>query len=202
MNPTLLTADIPIPAPPDSDSLYEVIDGQRVEKPVGAYEISLANILQQFLGPFATQHNLGRVVIEMPFDFPSLNRQRLPDVAFVSYQRWPRTRRVPRSEAWEVVPDLAVEVVSPSNKAEDVIAKMHEYFRVGVRCVWIVWPTTEQVYRYTSPTEVRIFSRSETIDGGDIVPGFRLPLTQLFEEETEPAPPNGQSPGAPGSSEQ
>ena len=64
---------------PESDRLYEVIDGQRVEKPVGAYEISLANVIQRWLAPFADEHGLGRVVIEMPFEFPVIDRQRLPD---------------------------------------------------------------------------------------------------------------------------
>src|SRR5438477_331220 len=83
---------------PESERFYEVVDGQRMEKPVGAYEISLANVLHQFMAPFVQEHQLGRVFIEMQFDFPTIRRQRRPDVAFVSYRRWPRNRRVPGTE--------------------------------------------------------------------------------------------------------
>ena len=103
---------------PDDDLFYEVVDEKIVElAPMGAYEIRLASVLQAHLEIFASQHQLGRAVQEMLFDLgPTVRRKRRPDVAFVSYERWPRQRRVPRAEAWDVVPNLAVEVVSRSDK--------------------------------------------------------------------------------------
>jgi Uma2 family endonuclease len=169
---------------------------------MGAFEVDLANSLVEFMRPFARAHRLGRVVSEMLFELPVVNRQRRPDVAFVSYQCWPRNQRVPSAPAWEVVPDLAVEIVSPSNTAEEVLDKMREYFRAGSKVVWVVWSNAEEVYVYTSPTDIRVLTRSDTLEGDPVVPGFRLPLAQLFEEETDPAPPADQSAPPPGSSEQ
>jgi len=121
---------------PSDDLLYEVVDGQVVElAPMGAYEIWIASVLLMYLQTFARQHQLGRAVQEMLFDLTTVQRQRRPDVAFVTYDRWPRQRRVPRTAAWEVVPNLVVEVVSPTDRVDDVVDKVAEYFRAGVECV-------------------------------------------------------------------
>jgi Uma2 family endonuclease len=117
---------------------------------------------------------------------PVRDLKRRPDVAYVSFDRWPCGRRIPRAPAWEVVPDLAVEVVSPTNTAEEVLAKVHEYFQADVRRVWVIYPSTDQIYDYDSPTSVRIVARAEELDGGDVLPDFRLPLATLFEDEDQP----------------
>ena len=118
--------------------------------------------------------------------------ERRPDVAFVSYQRWPHSRKIPRTPAWEVTPDLAVEVVSPSNEAGKVLAKVREYFRAGVQVVWVVWPATEEVYVYESPTRIRVLERTDELEGGTLLPGFRLPVATLFEEDAAAETKNGQ----------
>src|SRR5207249_1447707 len=80
--------------------------------------------------PYAWTHRLGRVESEMIFRLDAAtDLQRRPDVSFVSYDRWPRGRPVPRSPCWDVVPDLAVEVVSPTNSASGILVKIDEYFR-------------------------------------------------------------------------
>src|SRR5262245_38134566 len=142
----------------DDDLLYEVVDDKVVElPPIGAYDVQLATELVIHLGIFVRQHQLGRAVQEILFDLgPTLQRKRRPDVAFVSYERWPRQRRVPRTEAWDVVPNLAIEVVSPSDRGDDIVDKVSEYFGVGVESVWVVFPSQEQVYIYESPSRVRI----------------------------------------------
>ena len=79
------------------------------------------------LGTFVKTQGLGRAVVEMLFRIdPAPNLQRRPDLAFVSYERWPRGKRVPEDAAWDVVPELAIEVVSPTNLAEDLLAKVHD----------------------------------------------------------------------------
>jgi len=177
----------------DDDLLYEVVDDKVVElPPMGAYDVWLASELARHLGTFVSQHQLGSVVSELLFDLgPTVRRKRRPDVAFVSYERWPRQRRVPRTEAWEVVPNLAIEVVSRSDRGDDIVDKVSEYFRVGVACVWIVFPSQEQVYIYESPSRVRILTRADELHGEPVLPHFRLPLTALFDEveEAEPAHP-------------
>ena len=171
-----------------NDTLYEVVDGEIVEKPpMGVWEFELASILQDILSPFARSHRLGRVVTEMIFDLgPPVNRQRRPDVAFISAASWPLSRRAPRAAAWAIVPELAVEIVSPSNPATHVIGKVLEYFAAGVSLVWVVYPDQEQVYAYDSPTSVRVFGRGDDLDGGAILPGFRLAIIDLFDAPADP----------------
>jgi Uma2 family endonuclease len=175
----------------DDDILYEVVDDKKVELgPMGAHEIWLATELVVYLRNFARQHQLGRAVQELLFDFTAMvHRKRRPDVAFVSYERWPRQRPVPHAEAWEVVPNLVVEVISPSDKGNDILDKVAEYFRIGVECVWVIYIFQKQVYIYESPTQVRILTRADELYGEPVLPHFRLPLVSLFEEIEATEPP-------------
>lgn len=172
----------------EPEGLYEVIGAEIREKPpMGAYEYDLANVLAEAIALIARPLGLGRVFVEMLFDLrPAVDRSRRPDVAFVSTERWPMTRRATREAAWKLVPDLAVEIVSPGNSHSDVLRKMREYFRAGVRAVWMVDPDGMEVYAYTSPTAVTIYAVGDELDGGGVVPGFRLGLRELCGEE-EPA---------------
>jgi Uma2 family endonuclease len=166
----------------DPEALYEVVDGQRVElPPMSAYATWVASRLDQRLGPFAEGHLLGNVVTEMLFLLdPERDRKRRPDVAFVSSERWPLDREIPDDAAWDVIPDLAIEVISPSDLSKDVLAKVREYFQAGARLVWVVHPTEQQVYVYESPTRVQILAPDGELDGGAVVPGFRIPVAALF----------------------
>jgi len=118
----------PVPPPtaiapiiPD-DMLYEVVDGQVVEKKMSARETEIASILVGMLTPYLRTNRLGKVVGEMLFRInPENDLRRRPDVAFVSHARWPFNRRVPNVPVWDMVPDLAIEVVSPSNSASAVL---------------------------------------------------------------------------------
>ena len=173
-------------APPDGDVLYEVVDGQIVEKTLGAFEADIATLLTGFLVPFVRTHRLGRVMTEAVFRIDrDAGLQRRPDVAFVSDERWPWNRRAPKGSPWDMVPDLAIEVVSPSNKANEVVRKLREYFRAGVRQVWVVYPETSQVYIYDAPDQIRVLGRDKELDGGALLPGFRLAVATLFEDEAE-----------------
>src|SRR5207249_4836462 len=99
--------------PPCGDEdLYEIIDGQRVGlPPMSIFAVWIASRLIRFLAPYADAHDLGNLVSEGLFHMPPpVNRDRRPDLAFVSYRRWPKNRPVPRLDnAWDVVPDLVVE---------------------------------------------------------------------------------------------
>jgi len=165
------------------ESLYEISAGQRVElPPMSAYEVFLASRLLVLLEPFT--RTLGRVVTEMLFRLdPSGNLQRRPDVAFVSYQRWPANRRIPRTNAWDVVPELVIEVISPTNLAIEIVARVREYFQAGAQMIWVVYPTEAMIYVYESPTRIRVFQRGDEADAGSLLPGLRLPLADLFEAE-------------------
>lgn len=167
----------------DSDALYEIVGSEVVETPpMGAYEAEIASLLQQMIGPFATEHRLGRVLTETLFDLrPAVDRSRRPDVAFVSAARWPLDRRAPRrAAAWPVVPDLAIEIISPSNTMDGVLSKVEEYFAAGSRLVWVMLCERNMVYVYQSPTRVRVLTLGGALDGGDVLPAFRLELSDLF----------------------
>jgi Uma2 family endonuclease len=182
-SPALLEPRITPSGAAPEEALYEVVDGQRVELPLmSAYAGLVASRLDQRLGPFVEEHRLGIVVAEVLFVLdPERNLRRRPDVAFVSAERWPLDRLIPETGDWEVVPDLAVEVVSPNDLFQDVLAKMHEYFEKGVRQVWIVVPIKQQIYRFDSPTTVHILSAADELDGGALLPGLRLPVARLFQ---------------------
>jgi Uma2 family endonuclease len=169
---------------PDEEPYFEILDGEKVELPLmSAYASVLASRLTNRVGAFA-QDNIGQAVCEVLFRFPSpKERNRRPDAALVCYERWPKTRRIPWSDnAWDVVPDLAIEVLSPNDLAEDLFAKLSEYFQVGVRLVWVVSPLQQWIYVYESINKVRILTREDDLEGGEVLPGFRLPLAELFNE--------------------
>jgi Uma2 family endonuclease len=168
------------------DMLYEVVDGEIKEKIVGVREGEIASLLHGFLFMFLRQHRLGRALIEVLFRIDkSKDQERRPDVAFVSAARWPMKRLAPDTAAWDVVPDLAIEVVSPTNTAEGVQAKIHEYFDAGVSRVWVIYPKQRSVHVYTSRTDIHGLQIGDELDGGDLIPGFRLPLASLFESDPE-----------------
>lgn len=166
------------------DALYEVVRGVRVEPEPMASRAALLNYeLARQLGNHVKGAGLGRVQSEGLFLLDSVsNQQRRPDSAFVSYERWPRTDRVPVGAAWPVVPDLAIEIVSPTDRAEAALEKIREYFEAGVRTVWVVYPELRIAHVFGSFTSIRVVGGEDILDGGEIVPGFRVPLASIFED--------------------
>lgn len=177
-----------LPSVPE-EPLYEIINGQRMElPPMSAYATWIANFLVCHMGPWALTRQLGTVVMEMLFVLdPVKNLRRRPDVAFISAEKWPLSRPLPETGDWEIVPDLAVEVTSPNDLFKDVVAKLREYFQAGVRQVWIVVPTEKQVHVYDSLHQSRILSGTDELDGGTLLPGFRLSVATLFGPAAESA---------------
>ena len=181
-----MSTAIPLELPPPvqqipSDILWEEINGQIMEKYVGAKEIELANDLMFAISVVAKPGKLGRTLVEMVFDWIALNgHKRRPDVAFVSFDRWAQDTDLPEGTDWKVVPNLAVEVVSLSNSFGDVIDKKNEYFGVGVDQVWIVVPSAKEIHVYESATDMRVVSGSHTLTAEALLPGFELSLTELF----------------------
>ena len=170
------------------ESLYEIVNGQRVDlPPMSAYATWIASRLHIRLGLYAEDKGLGTSVTEMLFVLDAEhNLRRRPDVAFVSTARWPLDRALPITGDWDVVPDLAVEVISPNDVFKDVLAKVREYFHYGVQAVWVIAPEEQQVYVYDAPTHVRILTGLDELTGGEVVPGFRMPLGHLFQHVTSP----------------
>jgi Uma2 family endonuclease len=166
------------------EPLYEVVDGERVElPPMSTLSCGIASELGQEMGPYAKSHKLGRVFNEALFLLPlkTGDRQRRPDLAFVSFSKWPADRALPNTDPWPVVPELAIEVISPNDLYNEILAKLRDYFQAGVQLVWVVEPSERQVSVYTSPTDHRILTEEHVLDGGTVLPGFKLPVVSLFQ---------------------
>lgn len=159
----------------------ELVDGVLVEKAMGYGEAMLALALGSVLRAFVNEHNLGIATGADGFLrlFPGLVRG--PDVAFVAWARFPGGER-PKDAFPRVAPDLAVEILSPSNTRAEMARKRREYFAAGVQLVWEVDPETRTVAVYRGPEGPTILDDAATLDGGDVLPGFALPLAGLFAE--------------------
>jgi Uma2 family endonuclease len=172
-----------------SDVLYEIIDGTIVElPPMGTYPVEVASILFEYLGPFVRRAGLGRAIVEVLFRVDAKN-QRRPDISYFSFAKWPKGRRTPDSQPWDVVPDLAIEAISKNDVAWDVLEKVRIYFEVGVRAVWLIYPNQDVIHVFESFKQIRVLTRDDVLDGGEVIPGFQLPLSLLFEEETAEGDP-------------
>lgn len=99
-----------------------------------------------------------------------------PDVSFVSKARLGQVTE----KFIEIAPDLAVEVVSPGNSAAEMDEKTALYLQAGARQVWVVYPRSRSIYVYTSVTSVTILKPPQVLEGGDMLPGFAMPLADLF----------------------
>ena len=161
--------------------LFELVDGVLVEKGMSYRESTLAVFLIECLGPFVRKGNLGILTGESGMMRLFGGLVRIPDVAFASWARVPGGR-MPTDPVPQLVPDLAVEILSPSNSPAEMERKRREYFQAGVRLVWIVNADTRTVAVYTSPENPVVLSQSETLDGGAVLPGFALSLTEYFAE--------------------
>ncbi len=159
----------------------ELLDGVLVEKVMGFSESRLASLLIAYLVVFVQRENLGIVAGEgsMTRLFPG--RLRIPDVAFVSRERFGR-RKKRRETILEFAPDLAVEILSKSNTRREMERKLRDYFAGGTRLVWYVDPRKRTVRVYTGPENVVALTEDQTLDGGDVLPGFALALRDLFAE--------------------
>jgi Uma2 family endonuclease len=138
------------------------------------------------MGYFAQGGRLGTVVMETLFILdPVRNLRRRPDLAYVSAHKWPLERPIPEEGDWAMVPDLAVEISSPNDLLDALLEKIDEYFSFGVRQVWLVVPRKQIVLVFDSLTRFRILSAADELDGGTLLPGFRLPLAGLFQPKPQ-----------------
>jgi Uma2 family endonuclease len=99
----------------------------------------------------------------------------------VSAQRIAQAPPQPGSDnAWDIVPELMVEVVSPHDLAEEIMERLGEYWTAGARLVWVVYPTQRLVYVYEALRQVRILGEADELDGGGVLPSLRIPIASLF----------------------
>lgn len=162
---------------PDDGGRYELVDGAVVRmRPAGARHGHVNIRLAARLEAYASAAGLGRVYDSSTgFRMPSGN-VRSPDVSFVSAGRIDPEER----GFAPVPPDLAVEVLSPSESPRHVADKVAEYLEAGVRLVWVIDPESRTAAAYRSLTRVRTVAERDALDGEDVLPGLRLPLAELF----------------------
>jgi Uma2 family endonuclease len=167
--------------------LFELVDGTLVEKIMGFDESIYAFYLGGLLFKYLETHDLGKMVGAdgMMRLFPGLVR--IPDVAFISWARFPKGKRK-RGEIPTVAPDLIVEVLSKGNTPKEMARKLDEYFRVGARLVWYVDPKKRTVRVYTARDRSVLLREDQALDGGNVLPGFSLSIRDWFAEAERTGP--------------
>jgi Uma2 family endonuclease len=159
--------------------LCELIDGVLVEKPMGFYESSVASAIIYLIEAFLSNKNLGIVAGEGGTLRFSPRLIYIPDVSFVSWDRLP-DRVLPTKPIPELIPDLAIEVLSKGNTKKEMARKLRDYFATGVRLVWYVDPRTRTIEVYRSPTDHSNLSENDILTGGEVLPGFEAKIANIF----------------------
>ncbi len=176
-----VTAEQLLAMPDVPGKRFELVDGELVEMPgAGVLHSVIAALVYRLIFAYAEERNLG-------IAFPDglgyiLHRRpdivRIPDGSFVAREHIP-DGDLPKG-FWEGAPDLAVEVVSPNDMADDVHDKVHEYLEMGTRLVWVLWPKTQTVTVHTVDEISRELASEDELDGGDVLPGFTVRVADLF----------------------
>lgn len=107
---------------------------------------------------------------------------RAPDMGLVLSEREPRE---PIKGYFQGAPDLAVEVLSPDDRAGEVLAKVRDWLQAGCRRVWVVDPRTRTVSVHRSPSQIVVLSETDALTDDDLLPGFRLPVAEIFAAQGE-----------------
>lgn len=168
--------------------ICELIDGVLVEKPMGTFESELASFIIFFFHDFLRDKDLGIVLGEAGELQILPDQVRVPDVAFIAWDRFPNGKR-PSKAVYDVAPDIAVEVLSKSNTKAEMDRKLRDYFEAGVRLVWYLDPQARSMRVYTSIEQCETIDESGTVTGGDVLPGFEMSLRELFQRAERNAPP-------------
>lgn len=171
-------------APQCDEALYEVVRGVRVEKkPTAMLSTVIAGEIYGHLWTYGrTKKVRGRFLGEGMFildDTDGIETKRRPDVAFVSAERLPLVESLSPEGDFPCPPDLAVEIVSRNDNAQELDAKIDEYFRFGVRQVWVVLGVTKKVLVYDGPTTVRGFGKDDMLTT-PLLPGFEVRTGEFF----------------------
>ena len=168
----------------EGDTRRELVDGEvREMAPTGGIHGQVTARICRRLTEYVERHGGGKVVVgdvgfvlDLPHD---RDRVRGPDVAFVSTARLPEGR-LPEGFI-RGAPDLAVEVLSPSDSPMDVQQKVRDYLEAGARLVWVIAPAARAATIYRADGSARLLRDGDHLDGEDVLPGLAIPLTELFD---------------------
>lgn len=171
------------------DGNFEIHQGELVEmSPNTHYPMHIAGLLYASILSHVTAHNLGRVTIEAAYVLDADERTdwvrdaRQPDVAFISREKFEaQVQKYANSGPLRVVPDLAIEVVSPSDSFTEVLDKVEQYLGYGVEIVMVVDPERQKVNIYSSDEpDGKTFTIKETLSAEPVIPGWSIPLSEVF----------------------
>lgn len=178
---TLVTAE-DLLRPPYSSIRCELVDGEVIEMtPTGESHGVVSLALGEAIRAHVRSRKLGRAYgAETGFRL-SRNPDTVlaPDVAFVAAQRLPTGR--PSRAFLQIAPDLVVEVVSPSDSAAEIQRRVEQWLDAGLRLVWVAYPDTESIAVFPVGSTFARLKIDDTLDGSDVLPGFSVPLRELFE---------------------
>jgi Uma2 family endonuclease len=167
---------------PDDDRRCELVDGRVVPMiwPTSRHSW-VSEVIRDVLATYIKPRGLGYVLREIGVILRRApDTVRGPDVAFFSKGRTP----IPFPEPYMPAPDLAVEVLSPSNRRSQVARKVSEYLRAGVRAVWVADSRARTITIHSPGADPVVLSEADTLDGGEIIPGFRHRVSALFADPT------------------
>jgi Uma2 family endonuclease len=178
----LLTAEEFWSIPDTPGKRFELVRGEPVEIPAagakqGVIMMKLCNRLLTVVSPWRLGHVFGDGVGYILARAPDLVR--IPDTSFVARERVPASG-IPEG-FWPFAPDLAVEFVSPSDRAEELRSKVREYLAAGTRLVWVVWPRLQLVTVHEAGGGYRELGPDDELDGGDLMPGFQVRVADLLQ---------------------
>jgi Uma2 family endonuclease len=167
---------------PESNGPCELVNGiihpLMSNNPVHAHISSnLAFLLQDYMRRQKTQARVmcGEVGVVTSATAPATTRA--ADLAVISKERLPE---LPKTGFLRVMPELLVEIISGANTWTDTFEKIYEYFEGGAKLVWIVDPAMQEVRVFKSAKENDLLRASDTLSGGDVLPGFSVPVTEIF----------------------
>jgi Uma2 family endonuclease len=164
----------------ETGHICELVDGVLVEKAVGLFESRVAAILVHFIERYLDAHDLGITVGEAGTLRILSGVVRAADVAFIRWERLPGGELPEKTPVPDLVPDLAVEVLSRGNTPGEMERKLREHFEAGVRLVWLIDPKTRTARVHTAVEQSVFVDQDGTLFGDDVLPGFEVSLKELF----------------------
>ena len=171
-----ITDEMLLRLPNNPGSKWELVDGGLQEVPTTGKHDIIVIWLGRLIGPYADDYGM-LTASQAGFRMAGGNL-RVPDFSFTRYDRFPNSE-VPNGFI-EFAPDLAVEIISPSEEPGDMARKVREYFASGAREVWHMFPETQTVTVFHSPTNSITYQPEDELDLSDILPGFRSRVSELF----------------------